>query len=56
MIGSKGPNISSFMMAESRGTSRYIVGAIFLRYDEETICGQIIMSMMVTSSLLELVM
>jgi hypothetical protein len=34
MIGSNGPNISSFIIAESSGTSRKIVGAIFLRYDK----------------------
>lgn len=35
MIGSKGPKISSFMIAESSGTSSNNVGAIFLRHNKK---------------------
>jgi hypothetical protein len=37
IIGSRGPKISSFMIAESRGTSSNNVGAIFLQCGEKTI-------------------
>jgi hypothetical protein len=37
IIGSRGPNISSFMIAESSGASRNNVGAIFLQRSEEIV-------------------
>jgi hypothetical protein len=37
IMGSKGPKISSFMIAESSGTSSSSVGAILLQHGEEEI-------------------
>jgi len=37
IMGSRGPKISSFMIAESSGTSSSSVGAILLQHDEEGI-------------------